>query len=80
MNVIVFSSPYCRACNVVKDFLTKEKKVSFSEVNVELHPDLVQKWDIRTLPTIILVDNGKEVARTIGSRPQSITNLVGMMT
>ena len=48
-----------------KDFLTIEK------LNIDIDIEITEKYRVRAVPTLIILDeNGKEVARKIGSMPK----------
>ena len=46
-----------------------EPGIRFAKLNTELHQDLGAKWNIRSIPTLILFRNGKEVNRVSGALP-----------
>jgi thioredoxin 2 len=46
-----------------------EPEIRFARLNTELHQDLGAKWNIRSIPTLILFRNGKEVNRVSGALP-----------
>jgi thioredoxin 2 len=46
-----------------------EPEIRFARLNTELHQDLGAKWNIRSIPTLILFRNGKEANRVSGALP-----------
>ncbi len=69
-NVIIdFSSPGCAPCKKVPPMLTEiinenqEKTVSAYEVDVTENPGIAMKFFVLGVPTIIIFNGGKEVAR-----------------
>ena len=62
--------PPCKAMNPMIEELEKEfaGKVEFVKYNVEEHKELTQKYVIMAIPAYIIEKDGKEVARTSGTR------------
>lgn len=42
------------------------------KINVDEQSDIAQKYGIRNVPTVILLDNGQEVKRHIGVKPVNV--------
>ncbi len=59
----------CRAVAPTVEELSKdyEGKVRFVKVNVDENADLAAKFDIHTIPTLMIFRNGKPVTQYIGS-------------
>lgn len=70
--LIQFYADWCGACHETRPAVDKASQqlcgeVDVVRVNVERHSDLADKMGIRGLPTMLLVHNGKVVARGVGS-------------
>jgi thioredoxin 1 len=63
----------CRAIAPVLDALVKESvgKVGLAKVNVDENPGLAARYGIRSIPTILLVKQGKVVDQVIGAVPRA---------
>ncbi|MGH7333862.1 MAG: thioredoxin [Candidatus Rokuibacteriota bacterium] len=63
----------CRAIAPVLDALVKESagKVGLAKVNVDENPGLAARYGIRSIPTILLVRQGKVVDQIIGAVPRA---------
>ena len=63
----------CRAIAPVLDTLVNEYagKVGLAKVNVDENPGLAARYGIRSIPTILLVKQGKVVDQVIGSVPRA---------
>ncbi len=63
----------CRAIAPVLDTLVNESagKVGLAKVNVDENPGLAARYGIRSIPTILLVKQGKVVDQVIGSVPRA---------
>jgi thioredoxin 1 len=44
--------------------------VTFYSVNTDRSPGLAQQFGVMSIPTVVLLKNGKEVDRFIGARPK----------
>ncbi len=69
-NVIIdFSSPGCAPCKKVPPILeevireNREKQISAYEVDVTENPGIAMKYFVLGVPTIIVFNEGKELAR-----------------
>ncbi|WP_048147736.1 thioredoxin family protein [Palaeococcus ferrophilus] len=65
--VLWFSIPGCPPCRLVENFM-KEVSEEFPEikvihVNAEEWSDLVNRFDVLNVPTLVYLKDGKEVAR-----------------
>lgn len=68
--LLKFSADYCTPCKQ----LTKTfgeiilEGITLEEIDIEGNLDLVKQWSIRSVPTLILLDeDGKEIKRHTGS-------------
>ncbi len=61
----------CRMMHPVLEGLAKEwkGKATVVKVNTDEQPDLSSRFGIRSIPTLILFDKGKEVHRVSGALP-----------
>jgi len=71
-SIVMFSATWCGACKQMKPkYLETSKsfegKVKFISVDTDEQKELSVKYGIRSIPTIILFENGKEVKRNVGS-------------
>ncbi len=65
---------WCQPCHMIRatlEQLAKEfaGKVKFVSVDVDANPKLSDQFSIRYLPTVLIIDNGKEINRAIGVLP-----------
>jgi thioredoxin-like negative regulator of GroEL len=44
------------------------QQVHVEKINVDYEADLITKYGVRNIPTVILVENGQEVRRFTGAR------------
>ena len=71
MKYLKFEASWCGACKMVQPQLNKvsAEGITVEKIDAENSNELVTEYNIRNLPTVILVDDsGKEFWRTVGSK------------
>lgn len=64
MTVVYFSAPWCGPCKMFKPIVqevSRELGITINDVNVDYNAALSQRYDISSIPTIIVVDPGDNV-------------------
>ena len=69
-------APWCGPCRqfapVFEQAATEmEPKLRFAKLNTDEEQGIAMQWGIRSIPTLILFQNGKELQRTSGAMSQS---------
>ncbi|HZJ71253.1 MAG TPA: thioredoxin family protein, partial [Planctomycetota bacterium] len=52
-------------------------RVRFLAVDVDAEPALAEQFGVRAMPTVVLLRDGREVGRVVGSRPRAF--VAGML-
>lgn len=77
--LIKFEKTGCNPCTMVQNFLDSND-VEVEKVDVFDNPQLAGKFDIGTVPTVILVDNNDvEIERSIGYKPHELESLISQL-
>lgn len=73
--IIKFSKEGCIPCKMVGDFLNSNE-IKFEEINPFDNPKLAEKFDIMSVPVLILLEEEKEISRVIGYNENSLKELI----
>ncbi|MBX3046215.1 MAG: thioredoxin [Anaerolineales bacterium] len=73
--VVDFWAPWCGPCRAVAPILDKfageyAGKVVIAKVNTDENPQWAGQFDVRGIPTMLFVANGKLVHRQVGALPE----------
>lgn len=78
--VYYFTADWCNPCQRTKpvaEELHNEGVINFEFINADDNIDMVQKFEIKAIPTYILIENDKEVKRMNGAKTrQDFLNFV----
>ncbi|WP_066717143.1 thioredoxin [Clostridium sp. Marseille-P299] len=80
--LIDFWAPWCGPCRMIAPLveeISKEKgeEIKVGKINIDEHPDLAQMFKVMSIPTLIVVNEGKVTASSVGLKPkESILELL----
>ena len=73
--LIDFYADWCGPCRmvapVVEEIAKENASVVVGKINVDDDPELAQAYGVMSIPTLIVLKGGKEVARSTGARPKA---------
>lgn len=71
---IDFWASWCGPCQmvapIVEELSDEITDVKIAKVNVDEQPDLAQKFRVMSIPTMVLLKDGKVVDTTVGAQPK----------
>lgn len=70
-------APWCAPCRMQTPILEKlsqqqDLSITIAKINTDENPELAQRFNISSIPTLILLKAGKEVDRFVGVQPESV--------
>ena len=74
--LIDFWAPWCGPCRMMGPIIEQlaeeyEGKAKVGKVNVDEEGELSQAFGVMSIPTIVLVTDGKVVKQAVGARPKA---------
>jgi thioredoxin 1 len=82
VTLIDFTAKWCGPCRVMEPVMQAlateyAGRVRVTAVDVDEEQVLAQQFNVRSMPTFVLVRDGREVGRVVGSRPRAF--IAGMI-
>ena len=79
--LVDFWAPWCGPCRMLAPVLEELDqdlggKVKIGKINIDDEMDLAAQFQVASIPTLILFQNGQAVRRTVGVQPKA--NLAAM--
>ena len=70
--VYYFTADWCGPCKkvrpIVEELSRDQSEVKFQIIDVDSEGELARKFEVRSIPTFILIENGQEVNRFTGAK------------
>ena len=70
-----FWAPWCGPCRmvvpIVEEIAGERPDIKVGKVNVDEQPELARQFDIMSIPTLVVMKDGKIVNQAMGARPKN---------
>ena len=81
INILKFESdscPQCKALSATLERITKEYKTDIKSIDIEEdnNQDLIKKYNIRSIPTLIFLNEDQEYNRLVGNQSYATINKI----
>ena len=69
-----FWASWCGPCRmvlpIVEQLSEDRPDIKVCKINVDEQPELASRFDIMSIPTLVVLENGREIRRASGARPR----------
>lgn len=73
--LIDFWAPWCAPCRmvvpIVEEIADENDDVKVVKVNVDENPELAEEFRVNSIPTLVVIKNGKIANMSMGAKPKS---------
>ena len=70
-----FWAPWCAPCRmvvpVIEEIAGERPDIKVGKINVDEQPELASKFGIMSIPTLVVIKNGKIIQQVSGARPKN---------
>ena len=76
--IFYFSADWCVPCQTFGPIMEQtSQKIQVQKINIDYEPNVIAKYGVKSVPTVILVENGQEVRRFVGPKSyQEVMNFI----
>jgi thioredoxin 1 len=79
--ILDFTAPWCTACHALEPTILALEtqyagRVTVGRVDVEDSPDIGERLGVQSLPTLLVLQDGRVVARHVGNARRSVIEAV----
>jgi thioredoxin 1 len=70
---LYFSAEWCQPCKALGPIMDDVQKqgIPVNKINVDYEVTLTKQYNVTSVPTVILVENGVEKTRFVGAKPMN---------
>jgi thioredoxin 1 len=74
--LVDFWAPWCRPCKAIRPILAELEqeaggRVTFAGVDIDNYPEVAARYDVLSIPTVMLFADGEPQETLVGARPRS---------
>ena len=70
-----FWAPWCGPCRmvlpIVEEIAGERSDIKVGKINVDEHPGLAKQFGVMSIPTLVVMKDGKVVNQAAGARPKA---------
>jgi len=69
---LYFSAPWCGPCRMLGPIMSEvSNTIPVQKINIDEDSTTAQQYNVRSIPTVVLLENGQEVKRMIGVKQKA---------
>ena len=72
--LVDFFASWCGPCRmvspIVDEIAEQRDDIKVVKINVDDSPELASRFGVMSIPTLVVINGGKEVSRLMGARPK----------
>ena len=76
-----FWAPWCGPCRmvvpIVEEIARERGDIKVGKINVDEEPELAAQFGVMSIPTLVVMKNGRIVNQAVGARPKA--QILGML-
>ena len=70
-----FWAPWCGPCRmvspIVDEIAAERSDIKVCKINVDEQPELAARFGVMSIPTLVVMRNGKVINQAVGARPKA---------
>lgn len=70
-----FWAPWCGPCRkvvpIIEEIARERTDIKVGKINVDEQPELATQFGVMSIPTLVVIKNGKIVSQAMGERPKN---------
>jgi len=73
--LVDFWAPWCRPCKAIRPLLEQleeenRDRVSFVGLDIDANPEIAARYEVLSIPTVMLFEGGEPQETVVGARPR----------
>ena len=70
-----FWAPWCGPCRmvvpIVEEIARERSDIKVGKINVDENPELAGQFGVMSIPTLVVMKNGKIISQSMGAKPKN---------